>query len=48
MTDLGTDISTPDGLDLDPMMRTVSGVRALGQALARRLITPRGDRKSVV
>lgn len=42
-TDLGTDISTPDGLDLDPMMRTVSGVRGLGQALARRLITPRGS-----
>lgn len=42
MTDLGTDISTPGGMDLDPMMRTVTGIRALGEALLRRLITPRG------
>jgi hypothetical protein len=38
--DLGTDLSTPDGSDLDPMGGVVSGRRALGQAIARRLITP--------
>ncbi len=42
MTDLGTDIATPDALDLDPMFRTVSGARGLAEALLRRLTTPRG------
>jgi phage baseplate assembly protein W len=41
--DLGTDLSTPDGSDLDPMGGVVSGRRALGQAIARRLSTPRGS-----
>lgn len=41
--DLGTDIATPDALDLDPYFTPVSGWRALGQALARRLTTPRGS-----
>lgn len=40
--DLGTDISTPDASDLDPMFRLVSGTRGLAEALARRLVTPRG------
>ena len=40
--DLGTDLSTPDGADLDPLGGTVSGRRAVGQAIARRLVTPRG------
>lgn len=40
--DLGTDLSTPDGADLDPLGGTVSGARAVGQAIARRLVTPRG------
>ncbi|MDB4929454.1 MAG: hypothetical protein JWM10_1938 [Myxococcaceae bacterium] len=43
---LGTDISTPAGADgqlgLDPYLRTVGGLEALAQALARRLVTPRG------
>ena len=29
-TELGTDISTPDGLDLDPQFTLVSGIEALG------------------
>lgn len=41
--DLGTDIATPDAADLDPYFGTVSGVRAIAQALARRLVTPRGS-----
>ena len=40
--DIGTDLSTPDGADLDPLGGTVSGRRAVGQAIARRLVTPRG------
>ena len=40
--DLGTDLSTPDGADLDPLGGTVTGRRAVGQAIARRLVTPRG------
>jgi phage baseplate assembly protein W len=40
--DLGTDLSTPDGMDLDPLGGVVSGRRAVGQAIARRLVTPRG------
>ena len=42
MTDYGFDISTPDAADLDPLGTLVTGARALGQALARRLVTPRG------
>lgn len=41
--DFGTDISTPDAADLDPYFAPVSGWRGLGQALARRLVTPRGS-----
>lgn len=40
MADLGTDISCVD--DLAPSFATVSGTLALSQAIARRLITPRG------
>lgn len=43
MIDFGTDISTPDAADLDPYFAPVSGWRGLGQALARRLVTPRGS-----
>lgn len=39
-TDFGTDINGTS--DLDPACGTVSGTAALGQALARRLETPRG------
>lgn len=39
-TDLGTDLYCIS--DLDPAGRTVSGIEALAQALARRLQTPRG------
>lgn len=42
MTDFGTDIATPGLLDIDPHFIEVSGVDALGQALGRRLVTPRG------
>jgi phage baseplate assembly protein W len=35
-------LSTPDGMDLDPLGGTVTGRRAVGQAIARRLVTPRG------
>lgn len=40
MAALGTDLFGVD--DLDPMFSTVSGAEAVAQALARRLITPRG------
>lgn len=40
--DFGSDIATPDAADLDPYFSTVAGWRGLGQALGRRLITPRG------
>lgn len=43
--DLGTDISTPSGLngiDLDPTFSLVSDEAQLGQALVRRLHTRRG------
>lgn len=40
MTDFGTDLSLVD--DLEPTMREVSGTELLGQALFRRLTTPRG------
>ncbi|MDO9016683.1 MAG: hypothetical protein Q8S73_37885 [Deltaproteobacteria bacterium] len=47
MTSLGTDISTPIGADgqigLDPYLRVVSELECLAQALARRLVTPRGS-----
>ncbi len=39
-TDLGVDLYCIS--DLDPAGRTVSGIEALAQALARRLQTPRG------
>jgi len=42
MSDLGTDISTPDALDLDPQLALVSGFEQLGQALARSITTPTG------
>lgn len=41
MADLGTDISCVEGLD--PAFTVVSGTTALSQAIARRLITPRGS-----
>ncbi len=41
--DLGTDISTPDAADIDPFFGLVSGLRGLAQALARRMVTPRGS-----
>lgn len=40
--DFGTDVSTPDAMDIDPMFRLVSGWRGLAEALSRRIITPRG------
>ena len=40
MADLGTDIACVD--DLDPAFTVTSGTLALSQAIARRLITPRG------
>lgn len=40
MTDTGTDIRCVD--DLDPTFAIVTGERAIAQALARRLTTPRG------
>lgn len=43
MADLGTDIATPSGLDLDPSFGLVDGYRALGEALARRIVTRRGS-----
>mgnify|MGYP003424112033 FL=1 len=42
-TDFGVDIATPDAADIDPYFSTVTGWRGLGQALARRLVTPRGS-----
>lgn len=41
--DLGTDVSTPDASDIDPMFRLVRGVRGLAEACGRRLVTPRGS-----
>ena len=41
--DFGTDINTPGVMDLDPFFREISGVEVLGQACARRLVTPRGS-----
>jgi hypothetical protein len=47
VSSLGIDISTPIGADgqlgLDPYLRTVSEAECFVQALARRLITPRGS-----
>jgi len=42
VTDFGADINTPDASDLDPYFGVVTSWRCLGQALGRRLITPRG------
>lgn len=41
--DYGTDISTPDGLDLDPLFTFVTGLEGLGQAFLRRLVTAHGS-----
>jgi len=41
--EFGVDIATPDATDIDPYFSTVSGWRGLGQALGRRLTTPRGS-----
>ena len=41
--DFGTDINTPDAMDLDPFFGETSGAESLGQACARRLVTPRGS-----
>jgi len=41
--DFGTDINTPGVMDLDPFFREISDAEALGQACARRLVTPRGS-----
>jgi hypothetical protein len=41
--DFGTDINTPGAMDLDPFFTEIEGVDALGQACARRLMTPRGS-----
>jgi len=41
--DYGTDIHTPDAMDLDPLFTFVSGLPALGEAFARRLVTARGS-----
>ena len=43
MPDFGVDIATPDAADIDQYFSTVTGWRGLGQALGRRLITPRGS-----
>lgn len=40
--DFGADISTPGVKDLDPYFSFVTGGELVGQALARRLVTPRG------
>lgn len=42
-TDYGTDISTPDAMDIDPLFTFVVGLDALGQALLRRLVTAHGS-----
>lgn len=42
-TSLGVDIATPGAADLDPYFSLVSEGRALVEALARRLVTPRGS-----
>lgn len=41
--DFGVDVSTPDGMDLDPYFVFTSGEETLAQALLRRLVTPRGS-----
>lgn len=42
-TDFGSDLHTPGLLDLDPYFTFVDGAAALGEALGRRLVTPRGS-----
>lgn len=42
-TSLGIDIATPGAADLDPYFSLVSEGRCLCEALARRLVTPRGS-----
>lgn len=41
MTDFGTDVSTFP--DLDPSFTPISGTRVVAEAIARRLMTPRGS-----
>lgn len=41
--DYGTDIHTPNAMDLDPAFSFVAGLQALGEALARRCVTARGS-----
>ena len=43
MTDFGTDIATPGLLDIDPYFTFSTGAAGLGEALGRRLVTPRGS-----
>lgn len=43
MTDFGTDIATPGLMDLDPYFTFATGPEGLGEALGRRLVTPRGS-----
>ncbi|TAK26708.1 MAG: hypothetical protein EPO40_19510 [Myxococcaceae bacterium] len=43
MTSLGIDIGTPGASDLDPFFGLVREGRCLVEALARRLVTPRGS-----
>lgn len=43
MTDYGTDINTPSGLDLDPWWATLGGAEAVLQVAVRRLVTARGS-----
>lgn len=40
--DFGFDLNTPDVADLDPYFTAISEGELIGQALARRLVTPRG------
>ena len=42
-TSLGIDIATPGAADIDPYFGLVSEGRCLVEALARRLVTPRGS-----
>lgn len=42
-TDFGTDIATPGLFDIDPYFTFSTGAEGLGEALGRRLVTPRGS-----
>lgn len=41
--DFGTDINTPGLFDIDPYFTFSTGPEGLGEALGRRLVTPRGS-----